>query len=112
MMRKLITAGTAAILTLTLAASPAMAKKLNGDDFAYVAKIDCGGKAMTVGAGVELYSTMYDLKTGRTFQPIAWNVSWDGGSLVDASGDTSKKARECAYDDGMATGTVTVVKKG
>jgi hypothetical protein len=113
MMRNLITAATAAILTLTLVASPAVAKKHRGGldpaQFAYIATIDCGSKPMTVGSGEELYSPMYDLKTGRKLQPIAWNVTFPGGgSLVDSSGVESKKARVCDYSDGYATGTVTV----
>jgi hypothetical protein len=113
MMRKLITAGTAAILTLTLVASPAVAKKQRGGldpaQFAYIATIDCFGKPMTVGSGEELYSPMYELKTGLKLQPIAWNVTFPGGgSMVDSSGVKTKLKRVCAYDDGYATGTVTV----
>jgi hypothetical protein len=111
-MRKLFTAGTAAILTLTLAASPAVAKKQRGLDpaqFAYIATIDCGFKPMTVGSGEELYSPMYELRTGLKLQPIAWNVTFPGGgSMVDSSGVKTRLSRVCAYSDGYATGTVTV----
>ena len=111
-MRKLLVAGMATLLSLAIMAAPASAKKYSADDFDYVATIDCGpGPAMVVGAGVETSSPFVDLKTGRTFLPVEWHVTFEGGSFDEVIENSYKGRRMvCSYDDGFATGEVTVVK--
>ena len=105
MIRKLATIGTAALVALTLAA-PASAK----GSFDYYAQIDCGSGLMEVGSGSDLWSTLVDLETGRKYKPIAWNVSGEGFSVVETRAEPKKHSAVCSYDDGVATGTVTVKK--
>jgi hypothetical protein len=112
-MRKLITAGTTAILTLTLAASPAIAKKpkLDAAQFAYPATIDCGKGPIAVGSTEDMYAPLVNLKTGKSYQPIAWAV-WFGDQLIeDSNGMTSKKPAVCSYVDEWVHGTVTLKKR-
>jgi hypothetical protein len=109
-MRKLITAATAAILTVGIAAAPASAKKVDAAGFSYIATIDCGSGNITVGSSDDMYAPLVDLKTGKSYLPIAWHVRFGDQEIVDSNGVVSKKARDCSYDDGFATGTVTVIK--
>ena len=106
---KLATIGTAALVALILAA-PASAKQAPKGSFDYYAQIDCGSGLIEVGSGTDLWSTLVDVETGRKYKPIAWNVSGEGFSVVETKSEPKKHSAVCSYDDGVATGTVTVKK--
>lgn len=111
-LRKIATLGTAAVVALAMSAAPASAKKpVNADAFSYIAQIDCGGGLLQVGSTDDLWAPLVDLRTGRKYKPIAWNVAGEGFALDEAIADPKKHSAVCSYDDGVATGTVTV-KKG
>jgi hypothetical protein len=80
------------------------------DSFAYYATIDCGSGPIEVGSGVNLWSALVDLDTGRRFQPVAWDVAGDGFAVAETRKGQHKKAVDCDYTDGVATGTVTIKK--
>jgi hypothetical protein len=106
--RRLATVAITAVTGLALAAGPAAAKK-KGDDFP--ADLDCGGGVMHVVSGADLWSPFVDVETGKKYMPIAWHVSFPGGSVDEAKkGKPTKHAVECDYTDGIATGTVVVKK--
>jgi hypothetical protein len=110
-MRKLFVAGMATLLSLTIAAAPASAKKLSADDFESVATIDCGHKPMRVGSGLDTASPFVDLKTGKQYLPVEWHVRVGDATFDEVIPNDYKGHRSvCSYDDGVATGTVTVVK--
>ena len=102
--RRIATLGMAALVALSLAAAPASAKKKpDSGSFSYVAQIDCGDGPREVGSSD-------DLETGTKYRPIAWNVSGEGFAVNESNGKANKHAATCAYDDGVATGTVTLKK--
>ena len=101
MIRKLATLGTAALVALTLAA-PASAKQPQR-----VATIDCGDGPRKVGSTNALWAPLVDLRTGEKYKPLAWTVSGEGFA-VEVSKNNVKGGEDCSYDDGEATGTVTV----
>ena len=102
--RKLATLGTAAVVALILAA-PASAKQAPRHEFNRVATIDCGDGPVKVGSTNALWAPLVDLRTGEKHKPVAWNVSGEGFA-VDVSKGSGKLV--CSYDDGEATGTVTL----
>jgi hypothetical protein len=104
--RRLVAAGTVA-LALGLFVSPASAKPA----YTYYATIDCGSGPVEVGSWDDLWAPLVDLKTGRKFKPVAWHVAV-GDTVIDETkkGEPKKHAVDCSYDDGVATGTVTVKK--
>ena len=109
---RLTTFFTAALVALSLLAAPASAKKPpRAEQFSYVAQIDCGDGAREVGSTDDLWAPLVDLQTGTKYRPIAWQVSGEGFSVDEANGKPNKHSVACAYDDGVATGTVTL-KKG
>ena len=106
--RRITTTTLAAATCLALAAGPANAKP-KGFDF--IADIDCGAGVVHVGSGSDLWSPLVDLDSGKKYQPIAWDVTFPGGSLEETKkGKPIKHAVDCSYTDGVATGTVTVKK--
>ena len=108
--RRIVTFATTAVVALTLLAGPAAAKSPKGT-FDYYAEIDCGAGVMKVGSGVDLWSTLVDLDTGKKFKPVAWHVSGEGFAVDEnKKGEPKKNAVDCSYSDGVATGTVTVKK--
>ena len=109
--RRIATLGMAALVALSLAAAPASAKKRpDPGSFSYVAQIDCGDGAREVGSSDDLWAPLVDLETGKKLRPIAWNVSGEGFAVNETNGKANKHAATCAYDDGVATGTVTLKK--
>ena len=107
--RSLVTVAAVAVLALALLAGPAAAK--GKGPFTYFATIDCGSGPVQVGSGDDLWSTLVDLDSGRKYTPVAWHVTFPGGSLDETTKAASKKqAVACSYSDGVATGTVTVKK--
>ena len=110
-LRRIAALATATVVALTLAAAPASAKKPPRGEFSYIAQIDCGSGLLQVGSTDDLWAPLVDLSTGRKYKPIAWNVSGEGFALDEAIADPKKHSAVCSYDDGVATGTVTV-KKG
>ena len=109
-LRKIATFGTAAVVALALSAAPASAKQPPKGPFDYYAQLDCGSGVMEVGSGSDLWSTFVDLETGRKYKPIAWDVSGEGFVVKETRSEPKKHSVVCAYDDGVATGTVTVKK--
>jgi hypothetical protein len=108
-LRKLLAAGTVA-LSFALVASPASAKTPN-EPYTYFATIDCGSGPVEVGSWDDLWAPLVDLDSGRKYKPVAWNVAV--GDLVineTKKREPKKHAVDCSYDDGVATGTVTVKK--
>ena len=109
---RLTTFVTAALVALSLLAAPASAKKPpRAEQFSYVAQIDCGDGVREVGSSDDLWAPLVDLETGTKYRPIAWKVSGEGFSVDETDGKPTKHSVTCAYDDGVATGTVTL-KKG
>jgi hypothetical protein len=109
---RLTTLFAAALAALALVAAPASAKKPpRAEQFSYVAQIDCGDGAREVGSSDDLWAPLVDLQTGKKYTPIAWKVSGEGFSVDETNGKPNKHSVTCAYDDGTATGTVTL-KKG
>jgi hypothetical protein len=99
------------VLGALVVPSGAAAAHAPKESFAYYATIDCGSGPIEVGSGEDLWSPLVDLKKGKSFQPVAWNVSGDGFSVVETRKGEQKKPVACHYNDGVATGTVTVVKR-
>lgn len=101
---------TVALAALALVAGPASAKGPR-DGFSYFATIDCGSGPIEVGSGDDVWSPLVDLDSGRKYKPVAWHVSGDGFAFDELkNGEPKRHAVECSYDDGEATGTVTVKK--
>src|SRR2546430_16835287 len=110
-MLKLPAAGMAAIVSLTLFAGPASAKKPDPSTFSYVATVDCGKGPFKIGSGDDVWSPFVDLKNGKAYQPVEWHVKAGDSSFDLVNPDAPKGKRDvCGYDDGVATGTVTLVK--
>ena len=108
--RKGVTLVATAVVALSLAAGPAAAKAPKGT-FAYYATIDCGSGPVEVGSGVDLWSTLVDVESGKKYKPVAWHVSGDGFAVDETKkGEPKKHAVDCSYTDGVATGTVVVKK--
>jgi hypothetical protein len=107
MIRKLATLGTAAVVALTLAA-PASAKQPPRHEFQRVATIDCGDGPRQVGSTNALWAPLVDLRTGEKSKPVAFDVSGEGFAVAVSKKNVKPDAEACAYDDGEATGTVTV----
>jgi hypothetical protein len=106
--RRLATVALTAVTGLALAAGPAAAK---AKDFTFFADIDCGDGVVQVGSGDDLWSALVDLDSGKKYKPVAWHVTFPGGSLDEnKKGEPKKHAVECSYTDGVATGTVIVKK--
>jgi hypothetical protein len=111
MMRKLLTAGMAAMLVLTLSATAASAKPKT-TAYAYTATIDCGRGSVTVGSTDDLFAPLVDLRSGKRYQPVAWDVVVDGRAIQAVKpGPAPKRPVACSYDDGVAVGTVFVKKR-
>ena len=111
--RRIATLGTTALVALSLLAAPASAKKKppSAESFDRVAVIDCGDGPIDVGTGDDIWAPLVDLGTGKKYTPIAFAVSGDGLSFDESNGKLKKHSVLCSYDDGEATGTVTL-KKG
>ena len=110
-MRKLL-AGMATLLCFALIAAPASAKpKPPAASYDVIATIDCGKKPMVVGSGNDLWAPLVDLKTGRQFLPVAFNVVFEG-EAIDLVNPDPPRGRQvvCSYEDPDVTGTVTLVK--
>jgi hypothetical protein len=107
--RRLVTAAAVAVLALALVAGPAAAKKAPKGQFTYYATIDCGSGPIEVGSTDDLWAPLVDVQSGKKYTPVAWHVTFAGGSLDEnKKGEPKKHAVDCSYDDGVATGTVTV----
>jgi hypothetical protein len=107
-MRTFLATGMAALALLGATAGTASAKSPKGG-FTYTATINCGGGAIVVGSTDDLFAPLVDMRTGRKYQPIAWDVWVDGQEIVADDGHRpNRHAVGCSYDDGVAKGTVTV----
>ena len=109
-MRRFFVAGTATLALLGLTAGTAQAKPAK-QEFTYIATIDCGSGAIQVGSTDDLFAPLVDLDSGRRYQPDAWDVTVDGRTIqMRKHKKLHKHSVACSYDDGIATGTVTVKK--
>ena len=105
--RRIVTFATTAVVALTLLAGPAAAKSPKGT-FDYYAEIDCGAGVMKVGSGVDLWSTLVDLDSGKKFE--AGRVARVRRGLRrrrEQEGRAEEERRRLQLLDGVATGTVT-----
>ena len=111
-MLKLSTAATAALVCLMLFAGAAAAKKRpDPASFSYVATIDCGKGPVQIGSGDDFWSPFVELRSGKSYEPVEWHVKAGSTSFDLVNPDPPKGKRTvCGYDDGAATGTVTLVK--
>jgi hypothetical protein len=113
MKRIFATTGITAALVAALALPGTASAKRHGSLlFTYTATIDCGAGEVTVLSTDDLYAPLFDAASGRTYQPVAWDVVYDGQRIEDTRPGRLPKAKhlvDCAYDDGGAAGTVTVV---
>jgi hypothetical protein len=110
-MRTLV-AGTVA-LAGAVAAVPAAADTGPQDpaDFAYVATINCGRGNVKVGTGERIFAPFVNMKTGRRYWPVAWNVTAGEHTIRETKPHTGDKRKlRCHYDDGQATGTVKILR--
>jgi hypothetical protein len=112
-MLKQFTAGMATTCCLALvAAAPASARaKPDASQFSYLATIDCGKGSIEIGSGDDVWSPFVELRSGKRYEPVEWHVAAGDMRFDLVSSDVPKGKRTvCSYDDGMATGTVTLVK--
>jgi hypothetical protein len=110
MIRKLFAAGMAATALFGIAAGTAQATP-GKHVFTYIATIDCGSGPITVGSTDDLFAPLVDLESGRKYRPVAWDVTVDGRVIqIQERDKLPKHSVDCSYDDGIATGTVTVRK--
>jgi hypothetical protein len=114
-MRKLLTAGMAALICLAMVTAPASARssKPPSANFSYTATIDCGQGPITVGSFSSLWTDLVDVETSKRYKPVAWEIFLPGRTdpIVAAKPASGKPTVECSYDDGGATGTVTVLAR-
>ena len=101
-----------AVLMLVLAGT-ASAKQSPPDpaDFAFLATIDCGSGPIAVGSTEDIYAPLVDLKTGKIYDPVAWDVSFGDFHFVDVKEGftvTRRNSVVCSYVDEFVSGTVTV----
>jgi hypothetical protein len=109
-MRLPLIAVCTAVLSLALAGT-ASAGQAPPDpaDFSFTATIDCGRGPVEVGSTDDIYAPLVDLETGRTYEPVAWDVSFGDFHFVDTlEGVTKRNSVECSYVDEWVSGTVTV----
>ena len=107
--RTLLAAGMAAAVVLALAAAPALAHKSPRAPYTYFATIDCGAGPVQIGSYDDLWAPLVDLKSGFEYKPVAWDVVAGVHVIQELKhGTPSRRAVVCSYDDGFATGTVTV----
>jgi hypothetical protein len=107
--RRIATLGTAAVMAFTLFTVPASATTPPKHEYARYAVIDCGSGPITVGSTNALWTTLTDVETGQKYKPVAFDVAGEGFA-VSVSKNQTKGSKVCSYDDGEATGTVTVRK--
>jgi len=94
----------AAALSLALA-GPAAASSTDFD-----ATIDCGSGPVGVSSTPSLFAPLVDVTSGDRYKPVAWDVVVDGVRRQASKRTGSDKSLlRCAYDDGVAKGTVTVI---
>ena len=91
-MRLPLIALVTAVLSLALAGT-ASAKQSRPDpaDFSYLATIDCGSGPIQVGSTDDIYAELVDLRTGRTYDPVAWDVSAGDFQFVDSLEGVTKR---------------------
>lgn len=113
---KLFTAVLVAAFALALGAAPASAHKRERDrpSYVYTATIDCGNGPVTVVSKEDLFAPLVDQQRHRVYLPIAWDVTAGGMTIKEEKPGVSRTLKRfavtCSYTDGVATGTVTVLK--
>jgi len=115
-MRLPITAVVTAVLSLALAGT-ASAKQPRPDpsDFSFIATIDCGPHhPVQVGSTDDIYAPLVDLRSGREYEPVAWDVSFGDFHFAETKAGatvTKRNSETCSYVDEWVTGTVTLLRK-
>ncbi len=109
-MRFPLIAACTAVLSLAFAGSAsANQSPVDPADFSYTATIDCGSGPVEVGSTDDIYAPLVDLETGRKYDPVSWDVSFDDFHFVDTlEGVTKHNSVDCSYVDEWVSGTVTV----
>jgi hypothetical protein len=119
MNRTFITRGLAAIVCsapLAPLALPAVAAAKRHHAvvvYTYTATIDCGSGPVTVLSTDDMYAPLFDPVARRSYQPVAWDIVYDGHVIQDTRPGKMPKPKhlvKCSYDDGGAVGTVTVIR--
>jgi hypothetical protein len=108
-----LAAGAVALTAAVAAAVPAAAESGPQDpaDFAYVATIDCGRGKVEVGSGERIFAPLVNMRTGRKYYPVAWNVTAGTHTIRKTKPHTRSKPKfRCKYDDGQAKGTVKILR--
>ena len=104
-----------AVLTLALAGTaPAKHSAPNPADFSFLATIDCGKRPVEVGSTDDIYAPLVDLKTGRSYEPVAWDVAFGDFRFVDTKAGftvTKRNSVVCSYVDEWVSGTVTLKRR-
>jgi hypothetical protein len=66
-------------------------------------------RPVQVGSTDEIDAPLVDLATGRSHEPVAWDVSVGDFHFVDRKeGATLRNSHDCSYVDAWVSGTVTV----
>jgi hypothetical protein len=104
MLRIRIVAALAAVAASAAPAPPAAAGQST-----YTAKLDCGSGPVVVKSGKALFAPLVD-RQGHRYYPVAWNVTVHGKPMKARKPGRHGATLRCRYDDGTATGTVTVKK--
>jgi hypothetical protein len=109
-MRFSLIAVCTAVLSLAFAGTAsAHSSPLDPADFSFVATIDCGSGPVEVGSTDDIYAPLVDLDSGRKYEPVAWDVSFEDFHFVDSlDGVTKRNSVDCSYVDEWVSGTVTV----
>jgi hypothetical protein len=114
-MRLPLIAVVTAVLSLALAGTASAKQSLpDPADFSFIATIDCGsGGPVQVGSTDDIYAPLVDLRSGREYEPVAWDVSFGDFHFVDTlEGVTKRNSIECSYVDEWVSGTVTLQRPG
>jgi hypothetical protein len=101
-----------ALLSLALVGTAsAHQSSVDPADFSFLATIDCGSGAVEVGSTDDIYAPLVDLESGRSHEPVAWDVSFGDFHFVDVKAGftvTRRNSIECSYVDEWVSGTVTL----
>jgi hypothetical protein len=106
---RLAAVAAAALAVLSAPAQGAAPSKSKPQKYTYTATIDCGAGDIVVASTDDLFAPLLDRATGRTYQPVEWDVTVNGKTVrATKPGWHGGATTTCSYDDGQAVGTVTV----
>ena len=104
------------MLSLAVACTaPAKQSRPDASDFSFIATIDCGSHhPVKVGSTDDIYAPLVDLRSGREYEPVGWDVSFGDFYFVETKPGatvTKRNSEVCSYVDEWVTGTVTLLRK-